>query len=58
VPVLPVSLIRRAAYTRIFRESLLLEELRGKQVSNLDSAIENARNYAQSVVTMLSERAG
>jgi chromosome partitioning protein len=58
VPVLPVSLIRRAAYTRIFRESLLLEELRDKQVSNLDSAIENARSYAQSVVTMLSERAG
>lgn len=57
VPVLPVSLIRRAAYTRIFRESSLLDELKGKQVSNLDAAIENARSYAQSVVNML-EKAG
>ena len=57
VPVLPVSLIRRAAYTRIFRESLLLDELRGKQVSNLEPAIENARSYAQSVVDMLAKAA-
>ena len=53
IPVLPVSLIRRAAYTRIFRESLLLAELKPNQVSNLSAAIENARAYAQAVVNQL-----
>jgi chromosome partitioning protein len=55
VPALPVTLVRRAAYTRIFRDSLLLDELKNQHVSNLDAAIENARAYAQAVVDVLKE---
>lgn len=54
LPVLPISLVRRAAYTRIFRESLLLSELKGNQVSNLDSAVTNARDYAQAIANVLN----
>lgn len=53
VGLLPVSLVRRAAYTRIFREASLLSELKGKSVSNLDGAVANAREYAQAVVRLL-----
>ena len=48
-PVLPASLVRRAAFTRIFRESLLLSELGEVGVSNLKPALENARAYARAV---------
>lgn len=58
VPTLPVSLMRRAAYTRIFRDSTLLSELSGAKVSNLNAAIANAHAYAQSVMTHLDARLG
>lgn len=54
LPVLPISLVRRAAYTRIFRESLLLGEMKPGQVSNLEAAKVNARDYAQAIVNQLS----
>lgn len=53
MPVLPVTLVRRAAFTRIFRESLLLSELKKEQVSNLGAAITNAREYAQAIADQL-----
>jgi len=53
LPVLPVSIVRRAAYTRIFRDSLLLSELERGQVSNLPAALDNARAYAQAVANLL-----
>ena len=56
VRLLPASLVRRAAYTRIFREASLLEELRGQKVSNLEAAGKNAREYAQAVMQMLDEQ--
>lgn len=57
VRLLDATLVRRAAYTRIFRDASLLEELRGQSVSNLETAIKNARDYAQAVVRMLDEQA-
>lgn len=57
VRLLDATLVRRAAYTRIFRDASLLEELRGQSVSNLDAAIKNARDYAQAVVRLLDEQA-
>ncbi len=68
VEVLPVRIARRAPYTRIFRENLLLSEMaamadeaqggRGssageKAIKQIDGAIENARAYAQLVVNRL-----
>ncbi|WP_425106614.1 AAA family ATPase [Ancylobacter sp.] len=53
LPVLPIALVRRAAFTRIFRESLLLSELKPGEVSNLKSAQANAREYAQAVANAL-----
>ncbi|MGE4409615.1 MAG: AAA family ATPase [Sphingobium sp.] len=53
LPVLPVTLVRRAAFTRIFRESLLLSELKANQVSNLEAAVNNARDYAQAIANAL-----
>lgn len=55
VRLLEATLVRRAAYTRIFREALLLDELKEHNVSNLDAAIANARTYAQAVVKRLTE---
>ncbi|MFG1298032.1 ParA family protein [Xanthobacter sp. V13C-7B] len=54
LPVLPVSLVRRAAFTRIFREGLMLCELKPGQVSNLDAALTNARDYAQAIANQLT----
>lgn len=54
INVLPVSLVTRAAYTRIFREAALLSELSDRNVSNLQAAIENARAYAAAVSAALS----
>ena len=68
-PVLAVSLARRAPYTRIFRDALLLgelpaiveAELRGKTASvtskalaQVTSAIGNAEAYAQAVINELA----
>ena len=68
IPVLATTIVRRAPYTRIFREGLLLSELleaaqkdaEGRTASQqerilkpLESAIENAKAYAQEVVNGL-----
>ena len=73
IPTLPVRIAKRAPYTRIFRDGVLLAELpdiveaehEGKTASVRDkarkqvaSAIENARDYAQAVIhTLTRERA-
>ena len=73
INTLPVRIARRAPYTRIFRDSVLLAELpdivatemKGKAASATDkaqkqvtSAIENARDYAQAVIdTLMKARA-
>lgn len=54
IHILPVSLMQRAAYTRIFREAALLSELPGRNVSNLAAAIENAEAYTAAVTAALS----
>ena len=70
VPTLPVRIAKRAPYTRIFRDGVLLAELLdivaaehvGKTASATDkalkqvsSAIENARDYAQAVIDTLTK---
>lgn len=70
VPTLPVRIAKRAPYTRIFRDGVLLAELldivatenAGKTASVTDkalkqvsSAIENARDYAQAVIDTLTK---
>lgn len=73
INTLPIRIARRAPYTRIFRDSVLLaelpdivaEEMKGKAASATDkaqkqvaSAIENARDYAQAVIdTLMKARA-
>ncbi|MBI6631005.1 ParA family protein [Pontibaca sp. S1109L] len=73
IPSLPVRVAKRAPYTRIFRDGVLLSELlaivtaehEGKTASVTDkalrqvtSAIENARDYAQALIHALTnERA-
>lgn len=69
IPTLPVRIAKRAPYTRIFRESVLLAELpdlvakevAGKTASVSDKAmkqvtgaIDNARDYAQAVIDNLT----
>jgi chromosome partitioning protein len=68
IPTLPVRIAKRAPYTRIFRDGVLLSELPdlveaemdGKSVSvtekalhQVSGAIDNARNYAQAVIEAL-----
>lgn len=70
IPTLPVRIAKRAPYTRIFRDGVLLAELpdivttehAGKTASVTDkalkqvtSAIENARDYAQCVIDTLTK---
>lgn len=70
IPSLPVRIARRAPYTRIFRDGLLLsempdlveKEMEGKGAAATDkamkqvvSAIENAQSYAQAVIDKLKE---
>ena len=70
IPTLPVRIAKRAPYTRIFRDSVLLSELpaivvaehAGKSASVTDKAmkqvsgaIENARDYAQAVIHALTK---
>lgn len=70
IPTIPVRIAKRAPYTRIFRDSLLLSELpkiveseiTGKAASaqekarkQVASAIENAQSYAQALIDTLTE---
>jgi chromosome partitioning protein len=69
IELLPIRIAKRAPYTRIFRDSLLLSEIREsidvetedktasvkeKALKQIDNAISNARDYAQAVVQMLA----
>jgi len=69
IPTLPVRIAKRAPYTRIFRENVLLAELpdlvakevAGKTASVSDKAmkqvtgaIDNARDYAQAIIDTLT----
>lgn len=73
IPTLPVRIAKRAPYTRIFRDNVLLSELpeivaaevAGKAASTQEkaqkqivTAIENAQSYAQAVVKVLAEGEG
>jgi len=70
IPTLPVRIAKRAPYTRIFRDGVLLAELPGivtdehdgktasvtdKAMKQVAGAIENARDYAQAVVHALTK---
>lgn len=70
IPTLPVRIAKRAPYTRIFRDALLLSELpevvvkemEGKTASVSDKAmkqvtgaIDNARDYAQIVIAAITK---
>ena len=73
IPTLPVRIAKRAPYTRIFRDGILLAELpeivevesegksssvKDKAMKQVTGAIENAREYAQAVIhTLTKERA-
>ena len=53
IDVLSTSIVERAAYRDILDYGGLLSELDGSQVSNLDKAIQNAREFAGEVVAVL-----
>ena len=68
IPTLPVRLAKRAPYTRIFRDGVLLSELpelieadlvgksasvKEKALQQVTGAIDNARDYAQAVIQVL-----
>ena len=68
IPTLPVRIAKRAPYTRIFRDGVLLAELpdiveaenegktasvRDKALKQVTSAIQNAQDYAQAVIHAL-----
>ncbi|WP_065335036.1 ParA family protein [Tritonibacter mobilis] len=55
MPILDTSLVKRAAFTRIFRDAELLKELDPGSVSNVAKAIENARLFANDVIKHLRE---
>lgn len=70
ISTLPVRIAKRAPYTRIFRDSVLLSELPGiveaetagrtasvteKAIKQVVSAIENAQEYAQTVIDHLTK---
>lgn len=69
IPTLPVRIAKRAPYTRIFRESVLLTELpdlvakeavgkaasvSDKAIKQVTGAIDNARDYAQAIIDTLT----
>lgn len=71
MPVLTTAIVRRAAYTRLFRDGFLLSELfeqSQEEVKNstssqqervlkpLESAIANAREFTQEVVNQLTQK--
>lgn len=53
--VMQTSIVRRAAYTRLFRDADLLSELHGKNVANIDKAIDNAKLFANELIGYLAE---
>lgn len=70
IPTLPVRIAKRAPYTRIFRDGVLLAELpdivtaehanrtasvTDKALKQVAGAIENARDYAQAVIHVLTK---
>jgi len=70
IPTLPVRIAKRAPYTRIFRDGVLLAELpdivaaehadktasvTDKALKQVSSAIDNAREYAQAVIDALTK---
>lgn len=70
IPTLPVRIAKRAPYTRIFRDEVLLSELpdiveaetegktasvKDKALKQVAGAIENARDYAQAVIHSLTK---
>jgi len=70
IPTLPIRIAKRAPYTRIFRDGVLLTELPGivtdehegktasvtdKAMKQVTGAIENARDYAQAVIHALTK---
>jgi len=70
IPTLPVRIAKRAPYTRIFRDEVLLAELpdivdkemkgktasvSGKAMKQVHSAINNAQDYAQAVIHALTK---
>ena len=61
IQVLPVRIIRRSAYTRIFGEGALLDELLAssdeRAAVQTTKAIENAREYAQALTDMFKAEA-
>ncbi len=61
VNLLPVSLVRRSAFTRIFGEASLLSELvqttkDKRERERVSRALENVQAYTESVVNTLKER--
>jgi len=71
VPVMGTAIVRRAAYTRIFREGAMLTELREQAAAEvagstpsqqerilkpLDAAVQNAAAFAQEVMDLLTEK--
>ena len=54
VELLGVSLVKRAAFQRIFRDDLLLHELSAREVSNLEAAKANSALFSQAVVELLT----
>lgn len=57
IPVLSSSIVERAAYRDIFDYGGLLSDLDASQVSNLDKAVENAREYAGEILATLKAAA-
>lgn len=55
IAILATSIVERAAYRDIFDYGGLLSDLDPSQVSNLEKAIENAREFAGEVITMLRD---
>ncbi|CCF22397.1 ATPase involved in chromosome partitioning-like protein (plasmid) [Pseudorhizobium banfieldiae] len=53
IPTLPATLIDRAAYRALFSLGGTLHELESADVSGLNGARENARNFAQTVINTL-----
>jgi chromosome partitioning protein len=53
IPVLPATLIDRAAYRTLFSLGGTVHELERADVSGLDSAKENAREFAQAVINAI-----
>ena len=54
IPILKATLVRRAAFTRIFRDAELLKELDAQRVSNVEKAVANAQAFAKDVLNRLT----